>query len=127
MWIKVFELDNSGTRRFGDLGVLLEAVEKGAAVRVRISEPDGREMFLENLFEVTTKNNHVFAIGTFISNDLGSNSQNPELVKGANNLPYNLYFIAGTNGYYHLSRWDFKGNELQTTSDPRGSAWYVGS
>jgi hypothetical protein len=117
-WTLLLEHDEQGTPISGNMENLIEAVNKGFPIKVRINETNGGISVMEAEW-LFVKNNVVYASN---SNQISvtSNEDGDYIFQ---ERPYHYYVLIGSNGHHHAKRVYINGRDKNPTDSKCHMAW----
>lgn len=117
-WDLLFEHDDMGKTISGNIERLIEAVDKGYPIKVRIRQPnnsiqimDAQWLFVENNLVHATNINQI----SLTKNKSGNYVYLED--------SYHYYVIVGSDGYHHATRIHMDGRKREPTDSRRHMAW----
>lgn len=113
-WTLLFEHDENGNPIKGSINDLIEAVEKGYPIKIRISKSqvfEAQWLYVENGIVYATNTNQI----SLTRNDKG------EFVYQKKS--YHYFVVVGSNGHHHATRVDLEGKMLNPTNSKVPMSW----
>jgi hypothetical protein len=117
-WTSLFEHNEQGTTLSGSIEKLIDAVEKGYPIKVKINEPN-KGIFVMEAEWLIIENGVVYASNT---NQISlTNNKGGDYIY--QKQPYHYYVIVGSNGHHHATRIFINGAVRKPTDSRRHMAW----